>query len=75
MSFISIYKGYAIHNVDVHPGWAARRASEEGKAGVPFDLAATSFDEIQAEIDAAVKIEQALEEFLVTGEVALKSTE
>jgi hypothetical protein len=64
VSFTSIYKGYAIYSISVGPGWAARRASEEGKEGVPFDLAATSFNEIQAEIDAAVKVEEALEEYL-----------
>ena len=72
MSFISLYRGYAIHNVDIHPGWAARRASEEGKQGVPFDLAATSFDEIRAEIDAAVDVEAALKEYLDPVEDALE---
>ena len=70
MSFISIYKGYSVHSIQTHATrdlmWAARRPGQ--KEDTPFDLAATSFDEIRCEIDAAVRIENALEEYLATGD-------
>ncbi len=67
MGQVSVYRGYTIHNIGVDPGWAARKVPAAGvpvPEGTPFDLAATSFDEMQAEIDAAVEIEEALEKYL-----------
>jgi hypothetical protein len=60
MPRVSTYRGYQIHHVAVYPNWGAYRPGSE--QGEPFDLAAISFEEMQAEIDEDVEYQVILED-------------
>ena len=58
MAFISIYRAYRIHYTRLSSRCAQWSAYRPGsKYGEPFDLAATSFDEIREEI----RVDEAVE--------------